>query len=363
MGTRKIVVLSVLTASAGAVAVGALSLSMKSREESADRVAVAARSRTISEPTQAARTPPRLASGESISRVEADRAEAAPEEAAERPERGRRGDRGEREDGARPDRRRPGLGAAPMSPEDWAGRWEQMQERRREFMSRFDTDGDGVISESERAAIREAMMERRREEMLQRMLPRFDLDGDGVLNDAERKAAEEALEAMRIEREARFMARFDLDGDGVLSDSERAAMQASFERGPRDGGNRGPGGPGGPGGEWGGFGGPPAGGDWFGQGGVQTRVAPQMLERYDLDGDGVLNMDESYEAYLDQFEVREQRMFLRRYDTTGDGQVGPADLEAFLVRFRDSDMHADVNGDGVLDQRDVERFRDLMLKP
>jgi hypothetical protein len=354
MDTRKIVVLSVLTASAGAVAVGALSLSMKSREASAERLAVAERTRAMREPTQAARTPPRLASGDSGSRVEADRPEPAPEEAAARPERGRRGDRGEREDGERAERRRPGLGGAPMSPEDWAGRWEQMQERRREFMARFDTDGDGVISESERAAIREAMMERRREDMLRRMTPRFDADGDGVLNDEERKAAEEALETMRIEREARFMARFDTDGDGVLSDSERQSMQTSFERGPREGGNRGPGG------EWGG---PPAGGDWFGQGGVQTRVAPEMLERYDLDGDGLLNMDESYEAYLDQFESREQRMFLRRYDTTGDGQVGPADLESFLVRFRENDMHTDVNGDGVLDQRDVERFRDLMLKP
>ena len=51
-------------------------------------------------------------------------------------------------------------------------------------MKKFDTDGDGKLSESERAELRNTMEARRKE-----FLAKFDKDGDGKLNEEERKAA------------------------------------------------------------------------------------------------------------------------------------------------------------------------------
>lgn len=321
MPVRKLAIPAVLTLTAGAIAVGAFALKPKE----------APPIEPVANPTPpppafrpAAPVPSSLiAPGEARERPE--RQDREVDSARERPE---RDDDGPRWGGRR---RGPDIGSSPMSPDQWADRYEQMRERRQAFMDRFDLDGDGRLSEDEIRAMREQMRERQSEMMIQRMTDRFDLDGDGVLNDEERELAEAELEARRLEREARLLERFDADGDGVLSDEERDAAREAFR--PRDGRGPGRGGP-----EW-------------------TR----MIERYDVDGDGMLDLDESYHAYLDHFETREKREFVSRYDANGSGTVGPSDLEAFLVRYREGDAHADVNGDGVLDQRDVELFRDLMM--
>ena len=51
-------------------------------------------------------------------------------------------------------------------------------------MKKFDKDGDGKLSEDERAELRKAMDARRKE-----FMAKFDKDGDGKLNEEERKAA------------------------------------------------------------------------------------------------------------------------------------------------------------------------------
>ena len=50
-----------------------------------------------------------------------------------------------------------------------------------------DKDGDGKLSDEERAAAHKAMQERR-----EKCLKEFDADGDGTLNEDERAAAREA---------------------------------------------------------------------------------------------------------------------------------------------------------------------------
>ena len=55
---------------------------------------------------------------------------------------------------------------------------------REEVMKKFDKDGDGKLSEGERAEMRKAMEARRKE-----FMAKFDKDGDGKLNEEERKAA------------------------------------------------------------------------------------------------------------------------------------------------------------------------------
>ncbi len=107
---------------------------------------------------------------------------------------------------------------------------------REEIMKRFDTDGDGVLSDTEREAMRAAMPPRRggprgerpsREEMTKR----FDTDGDGVLNEEERAAMQASIDARRAERQQRrqeMLKRFDADGDGQLSDAERQTMRETL---------------------------------------------------------------------------------------------------------------------------------------
>lgn len=57
-------------------------------------------------------------------------------------------------------------------------------ERRSQFLERFDTDGDGVLSEAERSAARDEL---RREH--EAWLEKYDKNGDGRLSPSERKEA------------------------------------------------------------------------------------------------------------------------------------------------------------------------------
>lgn len=125
-------------------------------------------------------------------------------------------------------------------PEPEAGEEGERRERgprnREEFMKRFDTDGDGELSDEEREAVRREYGDRRRgdEQMREIVMRRFDADGDGELNDAERDAVRAEFRRVREEIQARIMPQYDLDGDGELNREERqAAMpayRAEFER-------------------------------------------------------------------------------------------------------------------------------------
>ncbi len=81
-------------------------------------------------------------------------------------------------------------------------------ERRQGLIERFDADGDGQLSESERQAARDEINRRRAERGIdgagrrQDMLDRFDTDGDGQLSEGERQTAREARGQKRGERGA-----------------------------------------------------------------------------------------------------------------------------------------------------------------
>ena len=61
-------------------------------------------------------------------------------------------------------------------------------------MQRFDKDGDGTLSEEERAAAKQEWENRK-----STMLEKFDADGDGTLNVEERR---EAIKQARLNRES-----------------------------------------------------------------------------------------------------------------------------------------------------------------
>lgn len=93
-----------------------------------------------------------------------------------------------------------------------------------EVLEKYDTNKDGKLDETERAAMREARH--------QEMLDEFDADGDGTLNEAEKAKAREARDAKRKERRgARRQAmkdKIDTDGDGAISAAEKEAARKTI---------------------------------------------------------------------------------------------------------------------------------------
>ena len=116
---------------------------------------------------------------------------------------------------------------------------QRLLERLAERVPLADADNDGVLSDAELAAIRAWVAGR----VLQRH-PEADTDGDGTLSENER----DALHASRMERRrARILGEHpeaDLDGDGVLSDEEMESFRDNCPDRPRRkhrGPRRGPG--------------------------------------------------------------------------------------------------------------------------
>jgi len=105
----------------------------------------------------------------------------------------------------------------------------------RPVVKRCDKDGDGKLSDDEKAAA-EAARQARHAEIRAKLLELFDADDDGRLNKEERKAAQDTRMELRWESlpdevKERLTRRFDKDDDGKLSDKERkAAMTARRNR-------------------------------------------------------------------------------------------------------------------------------------
>lgn len=147
--------------------------------------------------------------------------------------------------------------------EDLASEDSEARVESSEGISRFDLDGDGLLSDEERAAARETMKaeflakydsdgngeiseeehQAAHEAMHQAFLEKYDLDGDGRLSEEERAAVDShhpgwgphhgPRHRNPEERQARFLEEFDSDGDGVLSETERDAIRERFPRPPR----------------------------------------------------------------------------------------------------------------------------------
>lgn len=97
-----------------------------------------------------------------------------------------------------------------------------------EISAGYDTVGDGVISEAEKAAISSSAETERR-----LRIAKYDVDGDGALNAKERAAMQAELTAARLTVQTAKFAALDVDGSGSLSLMEFAAgapTNASAER-------------------------------------------------------------------------------------------------------------------------------------
>ncbi len=89
------------------------------------------------------------------------------------------------------------------------------------MIEKFDVDGDGELSKSEREAAR-AQMKSKMEEMRE-FRKSFDADGDGKLNETEQATFD-------VAREQKILERFDEDKDGSLNADEQARADKAKER-------------------------------------------------------------------------------------------------------------------------------------
>ncbi|MEZ6162904.1 MAG: hypothetical protein R3B67_00530 [Phycisphaerales bacterium] len=194
---------------------------------------------------------------------------------------------------------------------------------RAEWMERFDLDGDGELSREERMAMRQSMFEQ--SPRGQELMRQFDADGDGVLNAEEQAAMEAYQEQQREQRRAEELAQYDTDGDGQLSREERQAQREEQS-------NR-----------WG-------------------DAMRNAANEFDRDGDGVLSIEESQEAYQVFQERREIDQFINNFDSDGDGSMGAADYSAFLSHYEQGDMSADVNRDGVVNSQDLTAYTTMVTR-
>lgn len=82
--------------------------------------------------------------------------------------------------------------------------------------------------------VKECPQAAKAKDMKAMFMKRFDKDGDGKISEEEKAAIKKEFEA----RKAMFMKKFDKDGDGKLNDEEKAAIKKAFMA--RMQGHRGP---------------------------------------------------------------------------------------------------------------------------
>jgi EF hand len=89
----------------------------------------------------------------------------------------------------------------------------------------FDADKDGALSESEKAAAREAVKNR-----AGNLRAKADANGDGTLDETERNKAREQFRGKAGALRQRLLQHFDEDKDGQLSEAERAKARAAISQ-------------------------------------------------------------------------------------------------------------------------------------
>ncbi len=158
------------------------------------------------------------------------------------------------------------------------------------------------------------------------MTKRFDRDGDGQLSDTERQAARDAMKKLRDEHRARSRERGG-PGDfrGPPEGGEpplwmRQELRRWFDE------------------KWGGH---PGRGPHPAMGGPGRKLHDEIVKRFDHDGDGKLNEVERAEARKAGDELRarfkqHREEILARFDKNGDGQLDETerqDLRAAWEKF------------------------------
>jgi hypothetical protein len=197
-----------------------------------------------------------------------------------------------------------------------------MAGRRASFMSKWDKDGDGKLSDAEREAMRESYRKRSME--------KWDKDGDGKLSDEERQAMRkgrrggmgEVMERWRLQT-------FDIDGDGKLNEAEEAERK-EFQGQFRDMGKR-----------------------------IDVRFN-------DLDGDGTVSREERQKIMREWSgsALKMMAMAATYMDRDGDGTVSADERTGFMKKVQtgmvkwmeDFGAEFDKDSSGRLDKKERTAF-------
>lgn len=214
-------------------------------------------------------------------------------------------------------------GDGKLSDEEKAEMQKARDLRRKEMIKKYDVDGDGELSAEEQAAQREDRRKAALEEQ-KKYFEGFDKDGDGGINAEERAAMVEdwAMRRMRIEpgtelteeQQARLegikkqysawadamATRADSNQDGVVTWEESQAMQQKMRQ---------------------------RGEEW------QKERRANNMRKYDLDGDGELSEEERKAAREGQRKERQERM--KEFDADGDGQLNRDERRAMQKAWRE----------------------------
>lgn len=207
------------------------------------------------------------------------------------------------------------------------------EDMRAQMLARFDTDGDGELSEEERLAAREAFRAERDERRQQWLLEQYDKDGDGVLSeaeqaqiDADREEREAERERRDAERQQRALEAYDTDGDGQLSREERQAGEQQRRE-------------------------------------YMEQQREAFMSRFDANGDGEISGDERSGIRETMGQVFEEMRLVREFDQNGDNLITGDDMPGYMELFYEGDRQADMNRDGIVDEADLAAFRQRVLTP
>lgn len=198
----------------------------------------------------------------------------------------------------------------------------QMGEQlKNEWMQKYDVDGDGEISPEEMEAWQVEQFVN--SDWGQDMMRKFDFDQDGILSPDEETALRARLEEMDQDRKSNELAEFDQDGDGEISESEREVQREQQRQ-------------------------------WW------ANATKAAVAEHDEDGDGELNIEESISAWDAWIQRQSIADFIKRFDSNANGKMDIEDYDRFTERYRDGNLDADVNRDGVINMLDLAAYRDLV---
>ncbi len=201
-------------------------------------------------------------------------------------------------------------------------RAERMQ---RWMLERFDEDGDGVLNEEELANMHE-WQERRMSQMRDRLEQAW--GGEIPLTNEEMMAYAGVIRRQMGEARREMMQDF-LAQQGVSSFRDLSPEQRR-QMGPAM--------------------------NWE----TVQNMQRDFINQYDSSGDGTLSAADRERAANDIRDQISTMQNLRLIDLNRDGNISPAEIQHYLDRFNRGDPTADLNGDGVVDVRDLQIFNDVI---
>ena len=195
------------------------------------------------------------------------------------------------------------------------------EQLKNEWMEKYDTDGDGEISSEEMEAWQVEQFIN--SSWGQDMMRKFDFNQDGILSPEEETALRARLDEMEQEKIASELAEFDQDGDGKISEAEREVQREQQRQ-------------------------------WW------ANATKAAVSEHDEDGDGELNIEESINAWNAWIQRQSIAEFIKRFDSNANSEMDREDYDQYTQRYRDGNLDADVNRDGVVNMLDLTAYRDLV---